>query len=193
MKISLNEYDPRLSVLIEYGFMESQFGEIMIAKTCQGICVMEFSDDRKESADRLRAEWTGTEIRYSESFSGHDLAEYVLPEQNTAHKVTELCLRGTRFQREVWEALLKIPFGHTVSYSDVAAMCGHATAIRAAASAVASNRISIIIPCHRVIRQNGDIGNYRWGQARKQAVITWEKDIVKNGMRQDINSRLTSD
>ncbi len=85
-----------------------------------------------------------------------------------------LILEGTNFQVKVWEALLAIPAGHAASYEDVAASMGRPTAVRAVASAVAANHIAYLIPCHRVLRKNGDTGEYRWSATRKKALLGWE-------------------
>ena len=85
-----------------------------------------------------------------------------------------LLLRGTNFQIKVWEALLCIPPGNVASYEDVARLIGAPRATRAVASAIAQNPVGYLIPCHRVIRKTGVIGDYRWGAARKQALLAWE-------------------
>jgi AraC family transcriptional regulator of adaptative response/methylated-DNA-[protein]-cysteine methyltransferase len=86
----------------------------------------------------------------------------------------ELHLRGSNFQIKVWEALLAIPFGRLVSYGDIAVKIGAASASRAVGSAVGKNPVAVLIPCHRVIRETGVIGNYRWGGTRKKLLIGWE-------------------
>jgi AraC family transcriptional regulator of adaptative response/methylated-DNA-[protein]-cysteine methyltransferase len=85
-----------------------------------------------------------------------------------------LDIRGTEFQIKVWEALLKIPSGNIVSYQNIAAMVGKPRASRAVGSAIGKNLIAYMIPCHRVIRETGVIGEYRWGSARKSSIIGWE-------------------
>jgi AraC family transcriptional regulator of adaptative response/methylated-DNA-[protein]-cysteine methyltransferase len=110
------------------------------------------------------------------------LQEDTKPIQNIANKLFQpnapaafnLHLEGTDFQKRVWQALLKIPFGKRVSYEEVAQSLNMPKAIRAVASAIAKNQISYIIPCHRVIRKNGQIHNYRWGSERKKAILDWE-------------------
>ena len=82
---------------------------------------------------------------------------------------------GTSFQKAVWQQLLNIPYGQTASYLDIARMVGNTKAVRAIGAANGQNRISIIIPCHRVIQQSGALGGYRWGPARKQVIQTWER------------------
>jgi O-6-methylguanine DNA methyltransferase len=86
---------------------------------------------------------------------------------------------GTPFQLEVWRALLEIPFGRTISYSQLASRVGRPSAVRAVASAVARNPIAVLIPCHRVIHSDGSIGQYRWGSQRKREMIGWEKEVLR--------------
>ena len=88
----------------------------------------------------------------------------------------DLC--GTAFQLKVWKALQQIPFGKTVSYSEVAHAIGQSTAIRAVASAIARNPVAIVIPCHRVVHSNGCLGQYRWGAQLKKHLIQWEHDVL---------------
>ena len=85
-----------------------------------------------------------------------------------------LHVKGTNLQIRVWEALLKIPAGEVVSYSQIARNVDHPKAVRAVASAVGRNAISYLIPCHRVIRNTGALGGYRWGLTRKKAILAWE-------------------
>ena len=86
-----------------------------------------------------------------------------------------ICLSGTAFQRRVWRALLDVPAGTTVSYGEVARMVGNPGAVRAAATAVASNRVGLLVPCHRIIRNTGALGQFAWGTARKAALLEWER------------------
>ena len=86
-----------------------------------------------------------------------------------------VCLYGTPFQNRVWQALLTIPAGQVVAYGDVASMIGAPQAVRAVASAIASNPIGLLVPCHRVVRRGGAVGQFRWGTERKVALIGWEK------------------
>ena len=103
------------------------------------------------------------------------LAEEVFgPFQGEQGNPLQLHLRGTNFQIKVWEALLTVPFGYTTSYGDIAGKIGRPSAARAVGSAVGSNPVALLIPCHRVIRQTGVIGNYRWGETRKKLLIGWE-------------------
>lgn len=86
--------------------------------------------------------------------------------------------QGTNFQQRVWQALLTIPYGATRSYQDIALQIGHPNAVRAVANACGANPISLLIPCHRVIRQNGDLGGYRWGSERKRWLLAREQSTA---------------
>jgi AraC family transcriptional regulator of adaptative response/methylated-DNA-[protein]-cysteine methyltransferase len=94
--------------------------------------------------------------------------------RHASEKGLALLVRGTAFQIKVWEALLRIPAGRVVSYRDLARHVGRATAARAVGSAVGQNPVAYLIPCHRVIRGTGVLGEYRWGSARKKALLGWE-------------------
>lgn len=100
------------------------------------------------------------------------------PRANQTHDLT-LGLHGTAFQLKVWKTLLHIPHARTVSYQELAAMAGHPTATRAVGSAIGHNPIDFIIPCHRVIRKDGQLGHYHWGPELKHAIQEWEKEEVK--------------
>jgi AraC family transcriptional regulator of adaptative response/methylated-DNA-[protein]-cysteine methyltransferase len=169
---------------IEYGIHPTPFGECLLGATNRGICALFFvqGNNRKEVKEQLRLRWPNarlveapraTQLLIDRIFAGHSVANRApLP----------LILTGTNFQIKVWEALLQIPPGHVLSYEDVAARIGQPRASRAVGNAVAKNPISYIIPCHRVIQSVGVTGNYRWGPARKKAMLGWEfaRSSVKN-------------
>jgi AraC family transcriptional regulator of adaptative response/methylated-DNA-[protein]-cysteine methyltransferase len=169
---------------IEYGIHPTPFGECLLGATNRGICALFFvqGNNRKEVKEELRLRWPNarlveapraTQLLIDRIFAGHSVANRApLP----------LILTGTNFQIKVWEALLQIPPGHVLSYEDVAARIGQPRASRAVGNAVAKNPISYIIPCHRVIQSVGVTGNYRWGPARKKAMLGWEfaRSSVKN-------------
>jgi AraC family transcriptional regulator of adaptative response/methylated-DNA-[protein]-cysteine methyltransferase len=99
---------------------------------------------------------------------------------NDVYTPIPLLFYGTSFQIKVFKTLLKIPKGKLVSYQDVACMIGQKKAARAVGNAVAANHIAYLIPCHRVIKHSGKTGNYRWGHARKAAIIAWEKNKIRS-------------
>ena len=159
---------------IVYGFTETRFGDIIVARTWDGICDLQFlSYNRMDVIHELAARWG----MYTETTLDNTMAETVgrVLFEGYQHEL-KLDVWGTDFQKKVWTELRKIPFGSTVSYSDVAAAIGEPAAVRSVATAIAQNPVAVIIPCHRVVHKDGSIGNYHWGPTLKQQLINWEKD-----------------
>jgi len=160
-------------VAVRYGFHPSPFGECMLALTDRGVCGLAFVTDlgREETLDDLRERWPRADIlRDTAATSG--AAERIFA--GDGDPAAALHLKGTNFQIRVWEALLRVPEGALTTYADLARAVGVPKGARAVGSAVARNPISFLIPCHRVIRSTGVFGSYRWGSARKKAMIGWE-------------------
>jgi AraC family transcriptional regulator of adaptative response/methylated-DNA-[protein]-cysteine methyltransferase len=157
---------------IVYGYHDTPFGKCCIALTERGICSVAFAG-RSESASHLSEDWARARVRRSDRET-EGAARALFSGGAKADRRT-LLVRGTKFQIKVWEALIRIPFGHVAGYRDIAAAIGSSGAVRAVGSAVASNPIAYLIPCHRVIRSEGKIGEYHWGAERKLAMIGWEK------------------
>ncbi|MBW2459279.1 MAG: methylated-DNA--[protein]-cysteine S-methyltransferase, partial [Deltaproteobacteria bacterium] len=159
-------------VTVRYGFHPSPFGECLLAATERGVCGLCFVADggREETLVDLRDRWPRARVER------HDQTTAPIVQQvfTTTGPQATLDVRGTNFQLRVWEALLRVPEGALVQYGDLARAIGAPRAARAVGSAVARNPISWLIPCHRVIRSTGAIGNYRWGAAKKRAIIGWE-------------------
>jgi AraC family transcriptional regulator of adaptative response/methylated-DNA-[protein]-cysteine methyltransferase len=161
-------------VTIRYGLHDTPFGRCLLALTDKGICHLSFVDgDTGPVLDVLRAQWPGAQLQ-PDAAGTHAVAARLFSRTPDAGAPLHLWVRGTNFQVKVWEALLRIPAGALVSYGDVAAALGTPQASRAVGSAVANNHIAYLIPCHRVIRQTGVIGDYRWGGTRKKAMLAWE-------------------
>lgn len=159
---------------IQFGFAATPLGEIIAGVTARGLCHLSFveQDAQNRAEIALRDEWPNAAFeRDDEAVRG--LAARVFGTL-TDSKPLSILLRGTNFQIKVWEALLRIPIGRLVSYSDLAARSGVPQAARAVGTAIARNRIAVLVPCHRVIRESGEIGQYRWGGERKLALIAWE-------------------
>lgn len=167
----INLYDPEASGIVEFGFVDSPFGKCLAAFTSQGLCQFEFIDDSSEAVSNLRSRWSETWVRHNSIFDGLDFFHFL----SNTHTPFPLCLHGTRFQVEVWKTLLGIPFGRTVTYSDVASRMGRPDSVRAVASAIAANPLAVVVPCHRVILSNGNHGRYHWGSERKKDIIDWER------------------
>ena len=162
---------------IDYGFADSPFGECFIAATERGICSLQFTDgNREEILALFSKEWESAVLSCNTSLAASIVGNLFYPQASP--RSFNLLLKGTPFQIKVWEALLKIPMGRIVSYNALAKFAGNAAATRAVASAVARNPIGFLIPCHRVIRNEGVIGQYHWSPARKAAIIGWEKGVI---------------
>ncbi|QNH63486.1 bifunctional transcriptional activator/DNA repair enzyme AdaA [Hymenobacter sediminicola] len=162
-------------LVIRYGFHPTRFGECLLSLTDRGICGLTFQPaaDWEAALNQLRAAWPGATLQSDSAETGSVAAQLFAAEQ-VRNKPLPLLLKGTNFQIKVWEALLRIPAGALVSYRDVAAAIGQPGASQAVGGAVGANHIGYLIPCHRVIQQHGGPGGYRWGSARKQALLGWE-------------------
>jgi AraC family transcriptional regulator of adaptative response/methylated-DNA-[protein]-cysteine methyltransferase len=146
----------------------------LIATTPRGICWAAFTAESGESeVAELKSRWGSATIRENAG-STRAIAERLF-QSDGRHETLSLHVEGTNFQIRVWEALLKIPYGHLSSYLDVAEAIGNPGATRAVGTAIAQNPVAYIIPCHRVIRSEGVIGNYHWNPGRKGAMIGLER------------------
>lgn len=172
---------------IRHGFHATPFGEAMIARTDRGVCGLTFTDGDRESAlDDLVTRWprarfvedaSSTSPLIDRIFRGGDR------EVETRHpEPIHLLVRGTNFQIQVWQALLSVPAGRFVSYGALAAKAGKPRSARAVGTAVGTNPIGFLIPCHRVIRETGAVGGYRWGVPRKRAMHVWEAAQVADAV-----------
>jgi AraC family transcriptional regulator, regulatory protein of adaptative response / methylated-DNA-[protein]-cysteine methyltransferase len=161
---------------IHYGFHPTRFGECLLAVTGRGICGLSFVSDgnRTVALKELSARWTGAMLRESPATTKPFVDRLFSNRKRKKSEPLQLFLKGTNFQVKVWEALMKIPEGAVVSYEDLARVVGHPGASRAVGSAVGKNPIAYIIPCHRVIKRVGVIGDYHWGAERKRALLGWE-------------------
>lgn len=158
---------------ISYGFHPSPFGECLLAVTDRGICAMYFVTSSPEAVfDEVRRRWPAAGFVEDPKATGRYL-DRIFPRNSTQGKLP-IDLHGTNFQIKVWQALLEIPPGAVVPYEDLAARVGNPKATRAVGTAVGQNPIAFIIPCHRVIRKVGAVGNYHGGVSRKRAMLAWE-------------------
>jgi AraC family transcriptional regulator, regulatory protein of adaptative response / methylated-DNA-[protein]-cysteine methyltransferase len=171
--ITPGEYKQRgKGIVIRYGIHPTPFGDCLLARTDRGICALRFvsEDSPRKAVSELRDEWCDAEFVEDRVGTGGLCQQIFRARRGPFH----LHLRGTNFQLKVWQALLTIPPGTLVTYGDLAALIGAPTAQRAVGSAIGRNPIAYLIPCHRVIRGLGVVGDYRWGRVRKQAIIGWE-------------------
>jgi AraC family transcriptional regulator, regulatory protein of adaptative response / methylated-DNA-[protein]-cysteine methyltransferase len=161
------------NLLINYSFVESPFGNLIIASTSKGICYMAFNDDNVDSQYNLKAKFPNAVFQRKFDLIQQN-ALLIFQKDRSALQEIKLHLKGTDFQLKVWEALLKIPTGHLSTYGNIAERVGSANACRAVGTAIGSNPVAFLIPCHRVIQSSGNIGGYMWGNIRKTAIIGWE-------------------
>jgi AraC family transcriptional regulator, regulatory protein of adaptative response / methylated-DNA-[protein]-cysteine methyltransferase len=161
-------------MVIEYGIHPTPFGNCFIAATGRGICAMSFVNTESGNAlYELQEQWEWADFLENPINTGRLAGQIFHPQESGL--TFRLLVRGTPFQVKVWEALLKIPFGSVASYRSIARAAGYPGATRAVGTAIAHNPVAFLIPCHRIIRSEGIIGNYRWNPVRKTAMIGWEK------------------
>ncbi|GAB3908020.1 bifunctional helix-turn-helix domain-containing protein/methylated-DNA--[protein]-cysteine S-methyltransferase [Mucilaginibacter boryungensis] len=161
------------SLSINYSFAETPFGQILIASTHKGICYMAFADDMTAGFELLAAQFPNANYNQMVDTIQQN-ALYIFTQDWQKLNQVKLHLKGTPFQLKVWEALLRIPMGGLTDYGSLAQSIQAPNASRAVGSAVGSNPVAFLIPCHRVIRSTGDFGQYHWGAVRKTAMIGWE-------------------
>jgi AraC family transcriptional regulator, regulatory protein of adaptative response / methylated-DNA-[protein]-cysteine methyltransferase len=162
---------------IGYSSAPCALGQLLVAATERGVCLVSLADSDAELLATLEREFPAAELTRDDGPLGADLRAII---QYLAGERQELDLpvdvRATAFQWRVWEALQTIPYGATRSYGDVARAIGQPRAVRAVAQACASNPVALVIPCHRVVRAGGQLGGYRWGVQRKQALLDRERE-----------------
>jgi AraC family transcriptional regulator of adaptative response/methylated-DNA-[protein]-cysteine methyltransferase len=166
---------------IEYGFHPSPFGRCLLAVTDRGICGLSFVQEAPEGSlvRNLRARWPGARLSQGADSTAEVARRIFTFDAPTEPGPLHLFIRGTNFQIQVWEALIRIPFGKAVTYEDIARHIGMPKAPRAVGNAVGSNPIPFLIPCHRVIRKMGEFGNYGEGPQRKKAILGWEAALAR--------------
>lgn len=172
--VSPGEYKSQgAGLTIQYGIHPTPFGQALIGLTARGICHLSFiQGDPQEALAALRQQWPQADLLPDQAATEKPIP-FIFTE-NSAPANLSLHLNGTNFQLKVWEALLRIPAGQITSYEEIALAIGHPRSMRAVGNAVGQNPIAYLIPCHRVLRKTGTFGNYRWGVARKQALLAWE-------------------
>jgi AraC family transcriptional regulator of adaptative response/methylated-DNA-[protein]-cysteine methyltransferase len=161
------------------GFAETPFGKCLIAESPRGICHLAFVEPEEKDAawNELQANWPNARLRRNDSAAAKIAAQIFTRTPRRSRAALRALVQGTPFQVRVWRALVEIPSGQLTSYGRLAASLGIPSAARAVGSAVGANSISYLIPCHRVIRETGVIGEYRWGKFRKRALLAWENAV----------------
>jgi AraC family transcriptional regulator of adaptative response/methylated-DNA-[protein]-cysteine methyltransferase len=174
--VSPGEYKARGAGLeIRYGIHASPFGPALIAVSPRGICGLHFLDGGIDDAEQLIGrDWPHAGLR-EDARGTAVLAEHVFrPFASHPAKPLALVVKGSNFQIKVWRALLALPFGSVTTYRDIARRIQEPGAARAVGNAIGANPIAWLIPCHRVIRESGELSRYRWGETRKAAILGWE-------------------
>ena len=166
-----------IATRIRYSFADSPLGRVLVAATEKGLCAIQFGESEAELVQGLKHEFPFAQLQRDDG-GLRAWTETVLARLNgeKLNSALPLDIQATAFQRRVWEYLQSIPYGSTRSYSEVASAIGDRKATRTVAQACASNRVAVVIPCHRVLRKNGDIGGYRWGSARKEKLLNLESE-----------------
>lgn len=161
---------------IAYGIAPCSLGHVLIARSAKGVCAIILGDRPEELMQDVRRLFPRAALQEGdERFRATASAVVALVDAPAMDCQLPLDIRGTAFQRRVWEALRKIPPGKTASYAEIAAAIGAPAAVRAVAGACAANRLAVAIPCHRVVRRDGSLSGYRWGVDRKRALLDKEK------------------
>ena len=162
---------------ITYQFKNSAFGQTLIMNSEMGLCGLAFCDDLGKDAvlADMKLRWPNANYQEDTIFSDKEFKSIL-----DQTKRIELCLIGSKLQVQVWKALLKIPPGKVTSYTNLAKHIGKPKAVRTVATAIGKNPLCWLIPCHRVLRANGDLGGYHWGLNVKKNMLTYESQIDKN-------------
>lgn len=161
------------NLIINYCFAESPFGKMIVASTTKGICHMFFEEDERKALADLKVRFPNAKYHQITDKFQQDALFIFQKDWRQLDKI-KLHLAGTPFQLKVWESLLKIPMGALSTYGDIAKDIGNPKSSRAVGTAIGSNPVAFLIPCHRVIQSGGKIGGYMWGPDKKTAIIGWE-------------------
>ena len=161
---------------VRFGFHPTPFGECLIGVTTRGVCHLAFVHpvSRAVALERLRTDWPEAQLAPDQDATRSAVSTAFPPPGSAKRPSLSLHVKGTNFQLKVWRALLEIPPGQVTTYGDLAARVGNPRAARAVGTAVGSNPVSYLIPCHRVIRSTGELGGYAWGPDRKRVMLALE-------------------
>jgi AraC family transcriptional regulator of adaptative response/methylated-DNA-[protein]-cysteine methyltransferase len=163
-------------VNINYTIVASSMGRLLVAMTERGVCAVRMGDTDAELEKDLREEFPHANIKRDDSALREQVQKILSHLDNNEPRLDlPLDIRATAFQRQVWDKLRAIPYGQTVSYGDVAKALGKPGAVRAVGRACATNPVALVIPCHRVVREDQSLGGYRWGLERKKKLLAREQ------------------
>lgn len=174
--VTPGEYKQRgAGLVIDHGVHDTPFGQAFVALTPRGVCNFSFLDEKAPEAPlaTLAQHWPAATLQEAPSRT-LNVINTMFDGSKAPDRPISLHVSGTNFQISVWRALLQIPPAKVVSYAQVASAVGNPKAARAVGLAVGANPVALMIPCHRVIQQNGKLGGYHWGETRKQAIHVWE-------------------
>jgi AraC family transcriptional regulator of adaptative response/methylated-DNA-[protein]-cysteine methyltransferase len=164
-------------ISVEYGFHVTPFGTALVGVTERGVCWMSFlgeSTTHAQELENMKGHWHQSLFRQNQARTSA-VIQTVFGQHGAQHpKKLHLFVKGTNFQVKVWEALLRLPLGSVITYQGIAEQIHNPKAMQAVGSAIGSNHIAYLIPCHRVIRKDGILGEYRWSAPRKKSIIGWE-------------------
>jgi AraC family transcriptional regulator of adaptative response/methylated-DNA-[protein]-cysteine methyltransferase len=162
---------------IRYGFTQTPFGDALLASTSRGLCHLAFVEprerERDKALDELRARWRNAEFVRDDG-RAREFANRIWNSKDTNGGALSLHVAGTNFQLKVWQALLDVGAHNHTTYSAVAAAIGAEGSARAVSNAVGANPVGWLIPCHNVLRRDGTLGGYHWGEDRKRAILAWD-------------------
>jgi len=179
-------------ITIEYGLHETPFGLALIGITTRGVCWLSFittDEDPRVELEKMKIHWHNSVFHQEQQLTKSFIAKiFPSPLPSLGRGVSErrgeerihLLVKGTNFQIKVWDALLKLPMGSVTTYQNIATGIHNPKALQAVGSAVGANHIAYLIPCHRVIRKDGILGEYRWSAVRKKGMIGWEMAAADN-------------
>jgi AraC family transcriptional regulator, regulatory protein of adaptative response / methylated-DNA-[protein]-cysteine methyltransferase len=166
------------NLTINYSYAQSPFGEMIVASTPKGICYMAFADSEQLALTGLQQYFPNAHFKQAQDLMHQNALSIFIQDWSKLNQQTfrqiKLHLKGTDFQLKVWETLLKIPIGQLTTYGNIASEIKNPKASRAVGTAIGSNPVAFLIPCHRVIQSSGVFGGYMWGTTRKTAIIGWE-------------------
>lgn len=164
---------------INYSFAETIFGNIIIASTDKGICHLSFIDNKSNEINTLLQQFPNAILMQKTDLLQQNALQFFSNDWSDLQKI-KLHLKGTEFQLKIWQSLLKIPMGSISTYSRISERIENPNASRAVGTAIGNNPVTFLIPCHRVIKSTGLIGEYHWGSTRKTAILGWEASQMEN-------------
>lgn len=160
-------------MVINYSLAETLFGDVIIASTHKGVCHLAFVSDEKEGLLHLSKQFYSARLQQKTDLFQQEALKIFKTDWSDLSMI-KLHLKASPFQLKVWQSLLRIPFGGLTTYSGLASEINNPLASRAVGTAIGTNPVAFLIPCHRVIKSSGIVGEYHWGSARKTAILAWE-------------------